>query len=536
MIGPLAVHIRDERWFFSSRDLWKTNCNHCLSLEIAIAKETPDVLAFVEGHRTDVGSLLPVKQGVEFEKMVLSSLAESLGSDFRELASSESDQTIGLLQGGIPVLAQAFLKNEFDGVTWTGYADLLVREDYDLVSKDFKITAVKVPGSADSAKYRVWDIKASSEAKPNYGTQLAGYVYALKELGLASDRNPGLVLKYDQLPDFDMEDSLRAFDAQKEKLLAAMKDADGKDLNLDFVSPRACESPSKCEGNSCNYSSLCESVLADAHDLSAIYYMGNSAQKFKDAGIHTYDELAKLQDIAEVPGIKPDALAKFMNWAQVKVKEQELGKYFELKPKTDWIELPAPSSSDIFFDIEWFNPVLSKKSWVFMFGYVNSNEEFRCLDSLSYEDEQLNFRQFVGEMLEILGRDSSAHIYHFHTPEPEHLRKLSNAYEELAEEVEFICSRMVDLRKNVVSMILPGSNSYSIKDIEKYYDADGKLHREGLVKGGDQAMLQFYEALAHREAENESEASNLMTIIRDYNKDDCLSTKLLLDWLRELAK
>jgi len=49
-------------------------------------------------------------------------------------------------------------------------------------------------------------------------------------------------------------------------------------------------------------------------------------------------------------------------------------------------------------------------------------------------------------------------------------------------------------------------------------------------------MLQFYEALAHRAAGNESEASNLMKIIRDYNKDDCLSSKLLLDWLRELAK
>jgi len=530
------VHIKDERWFFSSRDLWRTNCDHCLSLEIAVAKKAPDVLAFVEGHRTDVGNLLPVKQGVEFEKLVLSSLAESLGSDFRELDTSEGEQTIGLLQGGIPVLAQAFLKNEFDGVTWTGYADLLVREDYELVSKDSKLTAVKVPGSANSSKYRVWDIKASSEAKPNYGTQLAGYVYALKELGLASDKNPGLVLKYDHLPDFDLGASLSAFDIQKDKLVAAMKDADSKHISLDFVNPNSCESSSRCEVNSCNYSSLCEHVLEEDHDLSAIYFMGVSAPKFRGAGIHTYDQLAELAIETEIPGIKPDALAKFVNWAQVKVKEQSLGKYFELKAKSEWVDLPAPSSSDIFFDIEWFNPVLSKKSWVFMFGYANANEEFKCLDSLTYADELVNFRKFVSEMQEILEKDSSARIYHFHTPEPEHLRKLSNAYKELADEVEFVCSRMVDLRKNVVSMILPGSNSYSIKDIEKYYDADGKLHREGLVKGGDQAMLQFYEALAHREAGKEAEASKLMTIIRDYNKDDCLSTKLLLDWLRELSK
>jgi uncharacterized protein len=277
-------------------------------------------------------------------------------------------------------------------------------------------------------------------------------------------------------------------------------------------------------------------VLAEAHDLSEIYFMGVAAPKFRAAGIHSYDQLAELAIGTEIPGIKPDALAKFVNWAQVKVKDQSSGKYFELKQKSEWVNLPAPSSSDIFFDIEWFNPVLSKKSWVFMFGYANANEEFKCLESLTYDDELLNFRNFVSEMQEILKKNPSAHIYHFHTPEPEHLRKLSNAYQELAYEVEFVCSRMVDLRKNVMSMILPGSNSYSIKDIEKYYDADGKLHREGLVKGGDQAMLQFYEALAHREAGNEAEASRLMTIIRDYNKDDCLSTKLLLDWLRELSK
>jgi uncharacterized protein len=90
---------------------------------------------------------------------------------------------------------------------------------------------------------------------------------------------------------------------------------------------------------------------------------------------------------------------------------------------------------------------------------------------------------------------------------------------------------MVDLCKVSKSMILPGANSYSIKDLERYYDADTKLNRKvNLVAGGADAMLLYYKATVT----DPQNAATHMNIIRDYNMDDCLSTKLLRDWLLQL--
>ena len=95
-------------------------------------------------------------------------------------------------------------------------------------------------------------------------------------------------------------------------------------------------------------------------------------------------------------------------------------------------------------------------------------------------------------------------------------------------------ARMIDLKTVTADSFVPGTGSYSIKDLEKYYDANTKLNRGGLVAGGADAMLQFEhyrEALAEGDL---AKAEALMKIIAAYNKDDCLSTKLLRDWLSSL--
>ena len=527
------MHLRDEVWFVSSRDLWKTDCEHCLNVEIAVAYKNPEVLALLEPYRMNVGGLLPVKQGVEFERILLDSLHESMGSDFIEISKSEAATTKEHIASGVPVIAQAYLENNFGEISWTGYADLLVRDDYDLVSTDSKLFAIKRDGVPDSRKYRVWDIKGSSSAKPKYGLQLAGYVKALQKMGCASERNPGFVLEYDVFFEFEGNKVSQNFDLAMAKVQAKIEESRDKEINLDYISPLHCESESACEQNSCNYPLFCDKTLTSQHDLSLIYRMGQSAQKLRDHGIHSYDQLASIDQDLVVPGV--NNLTELSNWARLKVEEDKSGTYFELKPKNEWIPIPSLSLNDVYFDIEWFNPVLSKKAWVFMFGCADNDFNFKSLDSLLYEDELTNFRTFVAERLEALQQDKNSRIYHYHTPEPEHLRKLASFYGELEEEVELICSRMIDLRKIVMSMINPGSNSYSIKAIERYYDADERLHRGGLVKAGDQAMLQFYEALEHCSNGRNSEADNLMSIIREYNKDDCFSTKLLVDWLRGLV-
>ena len=127
------------------------------------------------------------------------------------------------------------------------------------------------------------------------------------------------------------------------------------------------------------------------------------------------------------------------------------------------------------------------------------------------------------------------HIYHFHIPEPQKVAMLVQRYgSHRTADAEALIARMVDLRPVAMDAFIPGSGSYGIKSLEDYYDADSKLQRDKLVKGGADAMYQFElfrVALANGERDK---ADQIMKVITDYNKDDCLSTKLLYDWLREL--
>jgi uncharacterized protein len=230
--------------------------------------------------------------------------------------------------------------------------------------------------------------------------------------------------------------------------------------------------------------------------------------------------------------VKNATFIKDQTWARLLVEEQKQGTYFELLPKENWIPIPTPTPDDMFFDIEWFTSVFQKDPNVFMFGWVNADESFGYLENLDQSEELQNFQDFVAKAKAKMDANPLARIYHFHTPEVEHTRKLAKKYEQLSDEVEFLISRMVDLRKVAISMILPGANSYSIKKLERYYDADTKLNRKiNLVEGGADAMLLYYKATVTDPAN----AKTHMDIIRDYNKDDCLSTKLLRDWLAALT-
>jgi len=57
-------------------------------------------------------------------------------------------------------------------------------------------------------------------------------------------------------------------------------------------------------------------------------------------------------------------------------------------------------------------------------------------------------------------------------------------YDYLHTEIELLLPRMIDLKKVANLSIEPGSGSYSIKKLERYYEADNKLNREGLVAAG----------------------------------------------------
>ena len=514
------------KWRVSSRDFFKTLCEHCTRIDMAVAAGVPEAIEKVTPHKVDVSSLLWVMQGNEFERHIFDEIKSTLREDFVELAKPTMEQTLELLRAGTPVVAQGYLESDSPEYFWSGFPDLLLREDLSFI--DGKIAQISEPSS--QPKYVVWDVKGTSSPDPKYWMQVASYAEILATHGLASENDLGLIAKNGLTLRNSLTSSIAQLDEARNVLKQRLAKVTPSTITVDFIQGWRCEKPSVCDRKKmcCDYPGLCEQVREEEHSLHCLYGK-NPVEKYEDAGVATYDDLLALE--VAPAGIAASAFAQHQTWARVLKEEILNGPAYELTPRDSWLSIPTPTPDDMFFDIEWFNPVLTQGANVFMFGFVDSDEKFTSFDSLDEAEELANFQKFVSVAKAKMESNPNAHIYHFFSPEVEHTRKLAAKYEQLGEEVEFLISRMVDLCDVSKSMLYPGANSYSIKALERYYDADTKLNRKvNLVAGGADAMLLYYKATVI----DTVNANRHMDIIRDYNKDDCLSTKLLRDWLRSL--
>lgn len=512
------MKVFEGKWKISSRDFFKSSCEHCTRIDMAVAAKVQGVIDKVEPFKDNLEEVLYVQQGHEYEAVVFAKLQEELGDGFIELKNATMDETLDLMRQGKKVIAQGFLEAEVGGYAWSGYPDLLIRED--LMYDTGGVVAIAPP--KDEPKYVVWDVKATSKPKDEYWLQIASYAKVLEEHGFASEKDLGMVLKRFQTLRKPKAESIQKLETATNILLERLSKATPATINESFIENWHCEKANECKKAFCAYPDFCDHALHEEHSLHLVYG-ANKVDEMRKQGIFTWDDLAASKD---------PHWAKPANWARVMKTETDSGKpYFELKPKDEWDELPAPTSEDLFFDIEWFTDVLTPEPLVFELGFVDANESFTSLDGFTEADELPNFKKFVEIATAKMKANPNAHIYHWHNPEEIYLKKLVEKHEILHEEVDLILSRLWDLRKTAISRVLPGSNSYSIKKLERYYDADTKLHRkENGITGGDAAMWLFYKA-----TRTEPQlAEQHMQTIRNYNRDDCLSTKLARDWLLSL--
>jgi predicted RecB family nuclease len=514
---------KDFKWRVSSRDFFKAACEHCTRIDMAVAAGVPEVLEKTNPFKTDVSSLLWVMQGNEYERNVFDQFKAQLGEDFVELGKTTMDETLLLLKKGTVAVAQGYLENQTEHYLWSGFPDLLLREDFTIENGSIRQVSEPKP----EPKYVVWDVKATSEPDEKYWIQVASYSEVLEQHGLASQNDLGLLVKYGNTFQKPRANALAQLQVARGILINRLSKVTPSTITDEFIDQWKCEKPSLCEKD-CTFPDLCQHLRKEEHSLHLTYRNTNVA-KYNASGILTYDDLAEATE--NNTSVSDETFAKDQNWARLLKEEEIRGTYFELQPKDRWLELPTPTPEDLFFDIEWFNTVFSREANIFMFGFVDAEEDFTSLDSLKAEDELHNFQEFVRIASLRMNSNPLARIYHFHTPEVEHLKKLAKRHDQLHDEVDFLLTRMVDLRPTVISMIQPGSNSYSIKQLERYYDADTRLNRKGnLVEGGADAMLLYYKATVI----DTSNATNHFDIIRAYNRDDCMSTKLLRDWLLSL--
>ena len=153
--------------------------------------------------------------------------------------------------------------------------------------------------------------------------------------------------------------------------------------------------------------------------------------------------------------------------------------------------------------------------------------EFTPLHAHDHATERLAFETFVDLVHERLARDPDLHVYHYAQYEITALRRLMGRYGTREAELDDLLRRgvFVDLHKVVRNGVRASVPGYGLKELEVFLD----FRREAEVKDGGASIVVFEQWMQTGE-------QALLDQIDEYNREDCIATRLLRDWLLGLRE
>ena len=518
------MQLVDETIIVSATDLvGYLACDHLVTLELEAAAgrlERP--------IRHDPELELIQRRGFEHEAAHLAALRDEGRSiheietrDARtpdELRAAESE-TYAAMRAGRDVIFQATF---FDG-RWRGHADFLLRVDRPSVLGDWS--------------YEVADTKLARRVKAAALLQMCVYADRLEQLqGVAPAtmyvvtgdgvRHPHRVADYS---------------AYYRRIKASFEARVFGDGAAPVTYP---EPVDHCKV--CRWYGLCADRRRYDDHLSLVAGISRVQRThLVDAALPTRRALGASVPGSSVPDIGQPALEKIRSQARIQVEGEEAGHVLSelIAPEPPDPEasgpsrrglalLPEPSSGDLFFDIE-SDPWALEDGLEYLFGAVDEvggAANFTALWGHDRAGEKAMFEAFIDRVIGRLDTDPNMHVYHYAPYEPTAIKRLMGRHATREDEVDRLLRGgvFVDLYRVVRQGVRVSTESYSIKQVEKLY----MPVREGPVTDAGFSVVAY-------ERWMESRDQAILDGIEAYNRDDCVSTWMLRDWLedqREKAK
>lgn len=412
--------------------------------------------------------------------------------------------TLAAMKRGARIIYQATF---FDG-QFIGHADFLRRVDE--------------PSNLGPYSYEVIDTKLGLSPKPYYVIQIANYSEHLERLQGTMPRFGHIVLGNGDETTFRLHDYIAYYGRLKRRFVEF---AAGADNHIE-----AAEYPLECSHCSiCPFNIACEQQRRDDDHLSLVAWMRrDQIAKFEDAGITTVRELAAASERPE--RMNADTFVKLRRQAQLQLRARDehrpIYELLEHAPPMGFTLLPQPSAGDVFFDMEGDPLYEPGRGLEYLFGCWMPDDEsrFRAFWGTNRDGERLAFEAFVDFVTVRRKRYPSMHIYHYANYEKNALRKLAQLHCTREREVDDLLRGevLVDLFAVVRQALAISEERYGLKNLERFYD----LKRETDVKKGDESIVMFERWLFEKDPQ-------ILDDIERYNRDDCLSTYRLREWLME---
>ncbi len=527
----------DGRLVYSATDLvGYLECRHLAKLERAAA----------EGHLERPVRSDPVldriqQRGIEHEQRFLDSLrGEGLrvveverddDLPYEERRIRGRDETLAAMREGADVIFQAVL---FDGRRF-GYADFLRR--------------VEAPSDLGPWSYEVWDTKLARHATAAAVLQLCLYSGMVAELQGVPPQEMHLALGGVRRETV----SFRVAEYAAYYRLVAREFE--RFLGADDVYPveRTPEPVEHC--GACRWSERCRKQWRAEDDLSLVADLSSRQRRaLRAIGVTTRTALAEpAQPLPDrLDGAGREALTRIAAQANIQVRGERLKQAIserippprdregKLLPNQGLLMLPEPSPGDLFFDIEG-DPFFESDEVDgidYLFGVIepgcpdeSGRPTFHAFWSIeggtvTTGAERRAFEAFIDLVSARLESDPNLHIYHYAPYEPTAVKRLAGRYGTREEEVDALLRGgvFVDLYRAVRQGIRASVESYSIKQLEPLYG----FIRSVELRDANTSIVEFETWL---ELEREDARDDLLAEIKAYNRDDCVSTLHLRDWL-----
>jgi predicted RecB family nuclease len=451
-------------------------------------------------------------------------------TDHGEQLRVAARETIEAMRRAEQVIYQATF---FDGRR-RGHADFLMRVDE--------------PSDLGAWGYEVWDTKLARHAKGSAVIQLCLYADMLAELQGRESASMYLALggsaaEMVTLRVADYSAYYRVVRTAFERFVA----------NQPAYPPLTRPDPVEhCDV--CKWDEACRKQRRELDDLSLVAGItARQRRAFRDRGIPTRGALAATVLPLNPPltGTSHQAAARVREQARIQVAGDAVmprvlserlpllrNREGAIEGDRGLLSLPEPSPGDLFFDIEG-DPFALDDGVEYLFGILEPRvrdehgkptfHSFWAIEDgdVTPEGERRAFEAFIDLVMDRLQRDPDLHVYHYAPYEPTAVRRLMGRYGTREDEVDRLLRGrvFVDLFRAVRQGVRASVESYSIKRLEPLYGFERTV---GLRDAG--SSIAEFETWLELGAGGGHDQT-ILARIEAYNRDDCMSTWKLRDWL-----
>jgi uncharacterized protein len=490
-------------------------CRHRTALDLAVAHGLRERPSWV-----DPALLVLQERGRAHERGYASALS-SEGLSVVDLGGCVDDEATGRSIEAMRAGAEVILQPALRSGRWFGRPDVFRR--------------VQQVSGLGAWAYEVVDTKLSQETRGGTILQLALYSELLAEAQAARPERFHVVTPDRERPvqTYRLDDFAAYFRQVRARLEATTA--------IDADALAAAHYPEPVEQCAvCRWWRACDTRRRTDDHLSFVAGISRmQTQELQHAGINTLAQLGALP--IPLP-FKPrrGAAASYERVReqarlQLAGRQQKLPLH-ELLPVTldhGLARLPAPSPGDIFLDLEG-DPFARAGGREYLFGTASIDSDGSCVYrgrwAFTDAEERAAFEDVIDTVLAAWSANPGMHVYHYAHYEPAAFKRLMGRHASREAEVDRMLRAevFVDLYAIVRHSVRASVEGYSIKDLEPFYGFS-----RGVALVDARRNLRLVERALEVGAADVVSA-DVRDAVEGYNRDDCVSTLGLREWLERL--